>query len=324
MAVTDLTDSLPYWARQGVGYPGGPGPTGGPGSAPMGAGNSASWLQYLQQMFNPISSANAAENNPTAALASLSGGNDNGFNNPYQAAAGANPAQGGPYVGSGAPPMAAAVASDPATRNMPFPQNPGPAAQNMPFPGQIDPRGYFAPSANPNAPAPNAMPVSAQAPAPAPAPTPGPLATGGATAVGASANPRFIGIDRPNANPGIGGGMLGGARGGPQGTALNLAGLFNGGGPSSRVMSPANTAAPVRGPMARGAPSGDDWDIDANGNVVPNYGPLGNAPGNQQMSPDQLASAVKKPNWWQSLGRPDMSPDQLASAVRKPNWYRNV
>ena len=142
MAVTDLTDSLPYWARQGVGYGGGPGPTGGPGSAPMGAGGSAAWLQYLQQMFG-VSPANAAENNPTAALGALSGGNDGGFNNPYQAAAGANPAQGGPYVGSGAPmaaanvaqpPPPAPVASDPATRNMPFPQNPGPAAQNMPFP----------------------------------------------------------------------------------------------------------------------------------------------------------------------------------------------
>src|SRR5580704_4173628 len=67
MAVTDLTDSLPYWARQGVGYGGGPGPTGGPGSAPMGAGNSASWLQYLQQMFGP-QAAQAAENDPMAAL----------------------------------------------------------------------------------------------------------------------------------------------------------------------------------------------------------------------------------------------------------------
>jgi hypothetical protein len=332
MAVTDLTDSLPYWARQGVGYPGGPGPTGGPGSAPMGAGNSASWLQYLQQMFNPISSANAAELG--AGGAPLSGGNDG--NNPYQAAAGANPAQGGPYVGSGQPPIAAANVAQPQPAPQPAPSGGGGY-------GAMGPQGWgvTAPNAgynsgvrrtdaaygpydapvNPNAPAPNAQTVSAQAPAPAP--TPGPLATGGATAAGASANPRFIGIDRPNANPGIGGGMLGGARGGPQGTALNLAGLFNGGGPSSRVMSPANTVA---GPMAskgRAYP-GDDWDIDANGNVVPNYGSLSSAPGNQQMSPDALASAVKKPNWWQSLGRPDMSPDQLASAVRKPNWYRNV
>jgi hypothetical protein len=323
MAVTDLTDSLPYWARQGVGYGGGPGPTGGPGSAPMGAGNSASWLQYLQQMFG-VSPANAAELGAAGSPApsALSGGNDG--NNPYQAAAGANPAQGGPYVGSGAPPMAAAsiaqptpapVASDPATRNMPFPQNPGPAAQNMPFPGQIDPRGYFAPSTNPNAPAPNAMPVSAQRPAAAP--VPGPLATGGATAAGASANPRFVQLDQgQNTDPTA-------RNRGPQMTALNLAGLFNGGGPSSRVMSPANT---VPGPLAskgRAYP-GDDWNIDANGNVVPNYGSLSNAPGNQQMSPDALASAVKKPNWWQNLGRPDMSPAQLASAVRKPNWYRNV
>ena len=47
MAVTDLTDSLPYWARQGAGA----GPTGGPGAAPQGSGNSQDWLNYLSQMY---------------------------------------------------------------------------------------------------------------------------------------------------------------------------------------------------------------------------------------------------------------------------------
>jgi hypothetical protein len=105
------------------------------------------------------------------------------------------------------------------------------------------------------------------------------LATGGATAMGASSNPRFVGLDyRPNANPGIGGGMLGGARGGPQATALNLAGLFGGGGGAP------GAPGRVAGPMAQGGGmgdflpksiGGDNWDIDADGNVVPNYGPLG-------------------------------------------------
>ena len=102
--------------------------------------------------------------------------------------------------------------------------------------------------------------------------------------MGASSNPRFVGLDRPNANPGIGGGMLGGARGGPQGTALNLAGLFGGGGVNPNA--PAANAQPVSGrvagPLAGSspgmravAPSGDDWDIDpTTGEVVPNYGPL--------------------------------------------------
>ena len=84
MPVTDLTDSLPWWATQGtgpggvmpgggvlnypaasgggpnMGYPaqGGPGPTGGPAAAPQGAGND--WLSYLQQMFG-ISPAQARE-----------------------------------------------------------------------------------------------------------------------------------------------------------------------------------------------------------------------------------------------------------------------
>lgn len=295
MAITDLTDSLPYWARQGVGYGGGPGPTGGPGSAPMGAGNSASWLQYLQQMFGP-DAAQAADNPQIAALKAAAAAQANGA--PPQAGPGDVPVpQSVPTPPTPAPPMMGPT------------QSPTPwfTGSNTPLPWNGPPVRTPA-TAAPNAQAPTAQP---------PAPTPGPLASGGATGAGASANPRFIGIAAPNMSP------QNSMRGGPQGTALNLAGLFGGGAPGApRGVNPANL--PARGPMARGAPSGDDWDIDANGNVVPNYGPLGNAPGNQQMSPDALASAVKKPNWWQSLGRPDMTPDQLASAVRKRNWFQNV
>jgi len=235
----------------------------------------------------------------------------------------------GPASNLPPPPTSAASIGPPA----PAARGPGGIGSDVRFPltqqgpdyqtQQPDPR-LLPANSNPNAPplaasaAPGAANPLAVAGPGAAGPVPGPLASGGATGAGASANPRFVGIPAPNMSP------QNSMRGGPQGTALNLAGLFGGGGApgAPRGVNPANL--PARGPMARGAPSGDDWDIDANGNVVPNYGPLGNAPGNQQMSPDALASAVKKPNWWQSLGRPDMSPDQLASAVRKPNWYRNV
>ena len=100
-------------------------------------------------------------------------------------------------------------------------------------------------------------------------------------------------------------------------TTMNL---FGGGQPTAAPPAAA-PAAQSGGAVPRTYP-GDNWDIDANGNPIPSYGPL--APGNQQMDPTALARAVSKPNWWQNLGRPDMNPDQLASAVSKPNWYRNV
>ena len=62
MAVTDLTDSLPWWTR------GGAGPTGGPAATPQGGGDPsnpppgvdpAQWLRYLYQMSG-LGSANAA------------------------------------------------------------------------------------------------------------------------------------------------------------------------------------------------------------------------------------------------------------------------
>ena len=94
-------------------------------------------------------------------------------------------------------------------------------------------------------------------------------------------------------------------RGGPQGTALNLAGLFGGGQPAVNPNAPAANAQPV----SAAAPA-------------PVPGPL--APGNQQMNPSQLANAVSKPNWWQGLGRPNMTPGQQSAAIHKPNWYRNM
>jgi len=291
MAVTDLTDSLPYWARQGVGYGGGPGPTGGPGSAPMGAGNSASWLQYLQQMFNPISSANAA----TVDLGHGDGDNPPVSPTPVPPAPVPTP-QNGPSIlpqarGLAVPPMMGGAQSPilPQARGLAVP--PGPMA-----PGSTTMPAGAAPSA--------ANPLATAGPGAA-GPTPSPLASGGATGAGASANPRFVGISAPNANPQNS--MQTPMRGGPQATALNLAGLFGGGAPGApRGVNPANLPAPaaqtVSGPLAskgRAYP-GDDWDVDANGNVVPNYDTTSNAPWG--MGP------LQKGNIWRGSGGPRPRP----------------
>ena len=232
MAVTDLTDSLPYWARQGIGYGGGPGPTGGPGAAPMGAGNSASWLQYLQQMFGP-QAAQAGENDPMAALR-----------------AGGSPVPSA--LSGGGPAVPQSVASPPPG---PTAGGPGGIGSDVRFPltqqgpdyrtQQPDPR-LLPAGAAPSA----ANPLATAGPGAA-GPTPGPLASGGATGAGASANPRFVGISAPNMSP------QNSMRGGPQGTALNLAGLFGGGAPGApRGVNPANLPAPaaqtVSGPLAQG------------------------------------------------------------------------
>jgi hypothetical protein len=303
MAVTDLTDSLPYWARQGVGYGGGPGPTGGPGSAPMGAGNSASWLQYLQQMFGP-QAAQAGENDPMAALR-----------------AGGSPVA--PALSGGGPAVPQSVASPPqnpllgSSVTMNAPTGPGGGiGSDVRFPltqqgpdyqtQQPDPR-LLPASAAPSA----ANPLAVAGPGAA-GPVPGPLASGGATAAGASANPRFVQLDQgQNTDPTA-------RNRGPQMTALNLAGLFGGGAPGApRGVNPANLPAPaaqtVSGPLAGGGrlPGGRYINPQPPGGP-PDYG----------MAPvDITGYPVAGVNATRS---PDMTPDQLASAVKKRNWYRNV
>jgi len=295
MAVTDLTDSLPYWARQGVGYGGGPGPTGGPGAAPMGAGNSASWLQYLQQMFG-ISPAQADElppdhgDGPPGPISAVAGQPPiNNFGNP--------PPANGPGPGDVGPvPLASGPSILPQARGAAV--QPGPMAAGPSILPQA--RGLAVPP-GPMAAGSTTMPAGAAPSAANPLAVAGPASSGGATAAGASANPRFIGLDyRPNASP------QNSMRGGPQATALNLAGLFGGGGApgAPRGVNPANLPAPaaqtVSGPLAQGgAPSGDNWDIDANGNVVPNYGDLSttsNAPWKY--------GPLQKGNIWKTSGGP--------------------
>lgn len=94
-----------------------------------------------------------------------------------------------------------------------------------------------------------------------------------------------------------------------------------------------------RGPLAQGpapgaaAPAGSSGaspPLAASGVQAPNdYGYITDdmfrlPPGQQNMAPGALASAVKQPNWWQGLGRPNQTPGQLASAVSQPNWWQSL
>jgi hypothetical protein len=144
-------------------------------------------------------------------------------------------------------------------------------------------------------------------PATAAAPVPGPLAGGGAGGQGSTSNPRFIGIDyRPNADPTA----RTDPRGSLQGTALNLAGLFGGGGQNPNA--PAANAQPVSGPLAKGRAPGGRYINPQPPGGPPDYG----------MAPiDITGYPVAGVNATRS---PDMTPDQLVRAVRKPNWWRNV
>jgi len=340
MAVTDLTDSLPWWAR------GGAGPTGGPGAAPMGAGgpDGQAWLQYLSQMYG-ISPDQAAmmmqggsnpANMPSPNATPMEADNPHGDGPP------------GPVSPFAVPPGPPPITNfgNPAPTNGPGPGNVGPvnlnAANPPPRPiiassvgrgppvgaGLLDqsgvqrgPMGVLRTQPGASAPVGAGLPdqsgvtrnpagvltpgapatpsgTGPAAPVAAPATrVPGPMAGGGAAAVGATSNPRFVGIDAPNFNPQNSINM----RGGPQGTALNLAGLFGGGGQNPNVPAanaqPVAAQRPVPGPLASDAIT---------------------------MNPAALGSAVSKPNWWQQFGRPDMTADQIARAVKKPNWWQHL
>ena len=93
------------------------------------------------------------------------------------------------------------------------------------------------------------------------------MASGGAGGVGATSNPRFVGVDRPNADP------QNSMRSGPQATALNLAGLFGGQGVNPNV--PAANAQPVSGPLAPGGIAANPPLPPVRPGVAPSdYGPL--------------------------------------------------
>ena len=110
------------------------------------------------------------------------------------------------------------------------------------------------------------------------APAAGPAAARQQPNLGAYGGSPFTTVDRPNANPGIGGGMLGGGvnsprgqGGAPLGTALDLSRLFGGGQPAA--------AAPVRAPVA--APVYHQPSI----RMVPPAIPIGGGAGNVMEAP---------------------------------------
>ena len=311
MAVTDLTDSLPWWARNGSGAAQGAGPTGTPSATPMGAGgqpgsgDSASWLQYLSQMFgvSPAQAGELSQNGlPLGATWALNHGGTPPVNNSINA--GVVPPAGAPQQQPPGPPVGAGMLDQSGVVRMGGPNGvlntQPPTGASAPVGASLldqsgvgrSPAGVLTPGVNPNAPAPNAQPVSAAAP------VPGALAAGGAAGTASTSNPRFIGIDRPNADPTA-------RRGSPQGTALNLAGLFGGGQPAAAPAAAPGARPKVAGPLAGGGmvPStypGDNWDIDAQGNVVPNYGSPTSTTGPLQRPPKSSVARARilAPNYY--------------------------
>ena len=132
---------------------------------------------------------------------------------------------------------------------------------------------------------PAGAPIGSPAPA-VPPPRPRVVRAAGPAAVrqqpnlGAYGGSPFTTVDRPNANPGIGGGMLGGGVNSPRGqggapvaTALDLSRLFGGGQPAPAA------AAPVRAPVA--APVYRQPSI----RMVPPAIPIGGGAGNVMEAP---------------------------------------
>jgi hypothetical protein len=302
MPVTDLTESLPWWAQQG-GAPGGQQPP----------GSSQGWLQYLSQMYgispqqaatmmqsggNPADMPSADASNMVADAPVVRPG-PGAANPPFQLPGATAALPSGTTMPPTQPPAPLQQQGPPGYLNStsavppiqpPTPPNPTtmparPASgmglppgglssavlgayNNMPWPsggGGIQNIQNAYP--NPDAPAANAQPVAA---------TPGPLANpGGAGGMGAASNPRFAEIDRPNADP-IGSAQ--GRGGPPRMTALNLAGLFGGGPQGGPAAAPAG-GGPVRGPLAGGVTQDDLYPAAAarrgmTTNAPWNYGPL--------------------------------------------------
>ena len=334
MAVTDVTP--------------GAGPTGGPSTAPMGDPSQPppgvdpmQWLQYLYQMAG-LGTATAQPNpanmpSPNASNMGFSGhvgaanadgsfnpppGNPptNNFGNPSSPA---NPPGPG---NTSLVPLSSGPSILPQARGVAVPPNP---TQSPPwFPSSNTPT--MALPSRPGGPAAGqAAPAGANA-----APNmndamlgmsmqnagltgvPGPLATGGATGSASTSNPRFVGISAPNASP------QNSMRGGPQATALNLAGLFGGRGavnpnaPAANAQPVSAAAPPVPGPLAANGPT-------PYGPNSPRLNPSGNLAlaGGNSPGPNQYRSV---PVPYPPNMPPGIQNQRVANAIHKPNWYRNM
>ena len=196
-----------------------------------GSGDSASWLQYLSQMFG-IS--------PQQAATMMQSGAPNPANMPSPDAQNVNmvdlssaangPAAPSPIMSaqaqpSAGPPVGASLLDQSGVQRGPMgilrtqPGASAPVGASLLDQSGVarSPAGILTPG-GPAGTGP-APPVAAPA-----ARVPGPMASGGAGGNAATSNPRFVGIEAPNFSP------QNSMRGGPQGTALNLAGLFGRGG----------------------------------------------------------------------------------------------
>ena len=244
MAVTDLT---------------GAGPTGGPAATPMGGDPSQpppgvdpmQWLQYLYQMAGM---GNATAQPGQAAQVNPHGDGPPGVVSPQQMYNFGNPPPAnGPGPGNVGPvAMANGPSILPQARGVAVPPDPTAGGSILPQArGVAVPPGPMSPGSSilPQGAAQGAPPMGPPIP---PGGVPGPLASGGASGSASTSNPRFVGIPAPNASP------QNSMRGGPQGTALNLAGLFGRGQPAVNPNAPAANAQPVsavRGPLAAGGPT---------------------------------------------------------------------
>jgi hypothetical protein len=239
-----------------------------------------------------------ASMNSAAALASDAGGNPHGDAPPnvmspeeiYRLAA-PQPAPTGAAVDSSVPPAPGYLNSTGAS----------PSA-----PPSSDPRPY---DAMVNAMTGNFGPGRRATPSPTPRPAPG--ARAAATAQ-ASTSAQPAGPNRTPGAPNLGYYVptTGNARG-----ATYVPGAWPGGGQAPAAAAPA--PAPAAAAPAS-APSGSFDQATINRGVA-------NFPGHWALSQDQLAAYMKTQPWLQNLGGAagqQMTPAQLTSAVRRPNWWR--
>ena len=215
-----------------------------------------------------------------AAIQAAPGGDDGGFNNPYAAASGANPQQGGPYVGGQG--VAPGIGAYPDSTNYPHSLTPPGSPSATPRPADSGTKGALA---SPDAPA--AAPMKRRA---------------GAPNLGYyQPSNRFIGIDAPNAS------AQNSMRGGPQGTALNLAGLAlrrPAGQPAANPNAPAANAQTV---SMTGGPTPVGQGLNPSGNLALAGG---NSPGPNQFSSVPVPYPPNMPG--------DIRNQRVANAVRNP------